>query len=109
MSDESVPDEPNPSLLKETSIGECNPRDAFWIHNGPVVSSLRELAQTIRLISDEMFRYHVNSEKNDFASWIYHTFGNPYLARDLDSEENRSNKDRYAKTINDHLDWLEHS
>ncbi len=100
-------EEPNPSLLKETTLADCSPGAEFWIHNGPVVSSLKQLAGEIESISEEAFRYHVNSGKNDFAAWISNALQNPFLARDLDCSDNINNKENYVKTIRDHIDWLE--
>lgn len=45
--------------------------------------SLDDLSEAINLIDPETFQKHVNAEKNDFASWVEHVFGEEKLADDL--------------------------
>lgn len=52
----------------------------FYVKDGKVVKSLQELVDTIPTISDTTFEYHVNSNKNDFATWIKEGLGDPALA-----------------------------
>lgn len=42
----------------------------FYVSNGLVLKSLRELINALHSIPDEIFYFHVNSEKNDFANWV---------------------------------------
>ena len=42
----------------------------FWVNNGPVLSSLRDLNAALVKMSDGQFNYHVNGKKNDFAAWV---------------------------------------
>ena len=42
--------------------------------------SLDELSEAISLIDLETFQRHVNGEKNDFANWVEHVFGEKALA-----------------------------
>ena len=45
--------------------------------------SLDDLSEAINLIDPATFQKHVNAEKNDFASWVQHVFGEEALAEDL--------------------------
>jgi hypothetical protein len=45
--------------------------------------SLDDLSEAINLIDPATFQKHVNAEKNDFANWVQHVFGEEKLADDL--------------------------
>jgi len=38
--------------------------------NGLMISSLKELRETLPTIDDEVFKVHVNDEKNQIADWV---------------------------------------
>ncbi len=59
------------------------PEQCFWVNNGPILKNLEELANALPDINDETFNHHVNSEKNDFSSWIKDIIGDNTLANDL--------------------------
>lgn len=42
----------------------------FWVHNGPVLSNLRDLGKSLNSMTDNQFLYHVTLRKNDFAAWV---------------------------------------
>ena len=42
----------------------------FWVHNGPVLSNLRDLEKALDTMTDNQFLYHVALRKNDFAAWV---------------------------------------
>ena len=48
-----------------------------------VLRSLDDLSEAINLIDPETFQKHVSDEKNDFAAWVEHVFGEPELAEQL--------------------------
>ena len=48
-----------------------------------VLRTLDDLSEAINLIDPETFEKHVNGEKNDFASWVEHVFGEAELANQL--------------------------
>ena len=45
--------------------------------------SLDDLSEAIGLIDLETFQRHVNANKNDFANWVEHVFGEKELAESL--------------------------
>lgn len=45
--------------------------------------TLDDLSEAINLIDPETFQKHVNPEKNDFANWVEHVFGEVELAEQL--------------------------
>ncbi|MCK4525088.1 MAG: hypothetical protein KAU07_01485 [Candidatus Andersenbacteria bacterium] len=58
-------------------------RSCFWINNGPVLKNLKDLKESLLIMSKETFNYHVNKEKNDFAAWIKETLKDSTLANKL--------------------------
>lgn len=42
----------------------------FWVHNGPVLSNLKDLARALDSMTDKQYGYHVSKDKNDFAKWV---------------------------------------
>lgn len=42
----------------------------FWVNNGPILSSLKDLDYALKHMSDEQFKHHVAKDKNDFAVWV---------------------------------------
>lgn len=56
---------------------------AFWVHNGPVLKNLVDLRSAFESIGADLFNYHVNHEKNDFANWVEHVLKEPVLAAKL--------------------------
>ena len=44
------------------------PEKYFFLADGRILKNLRELALRLDEFSDELFRSHVNPDKNDFAS-----------------------------------------
>jgi hypothetical protein len=56
---------------------------AFVLSNGEKLRTLDELSEAINLIDPDTFHAHVNEEKNDFASWVEHVFGEMELAENL--------------------------
>ncbi len=61
----------------------------FWVHNGPVLKNLVELKNAMETLTDEQFGYHVNKEKNDFASWVASVLQEPILANKLNNYRTR--------------------
>ncbi len=56
---------------------------SFRLNDGEVLRSLDDLSEAINLIEPELFMFHVNAEKNDFAAWIDSVFGESDLAQQL--------------------------
>jgi len=55
----------------------------FWCHDGSVFRNLRDLARAVSSMKDSVFAFHVNEQKNDFASWVADVVGDHSLAREL--------------------------
>ena len=55
----------------------------FICHDGNVFSNLIELADGLKEMDEDVFLFHVNSDKNDFSTWIYDCLGDVELAKNL--------------------------
>ncbi|MDD5251302.1 MAG: hypothetical protein PHT12_01540 [Patescibacteria group bacterium] len=67
---------------------------AFWVSQGPVVRSLKEMASVLPRFSREVFEHHVNAVKNDLAAWVREVIGDRTLAERL--EKTRTMSDAVA-------------
>jgi len=55
----------------------------FFFVNGERVKNVKELAEIMDHIEQEVFDYHVNEERNDFYNWIKHVFDDIELAEKM--------------------------
>ena len=55
----------------------------FYFVNGMKARNVKELAEIMDRIEQEVFDYHVNAEKNDFYNWVRHVFSDIELAEKL--------------------------
>ncbi len=65
------------------------PEKYFFLADGRILKNLRELALRLDEFSDELFRSHVNPDKNDFANWAEFVFEEKILAQKLRSTSDR--------------------
>ena len=63
---------------------------AFWCNDGRIVKSMRELKETLGQMSDAVYAYHANAEKNDFSAWAKDVLTDERLAWDLSKAADRS-------------------
>ncbi len=56
---------------------------AFWVHEGPVFASLKDMSAALPKLTAQSFAHHVNEAKNDFADWIEFVVGDKDLAKDM--------------------------
>jgi hypothetical protein len=55
----------------------------FFCQDGYVVKNLSELIDCLNHMTEEVFRHHVTSEKNDFSNWVRDVLGDEKLAGEL--------------------------
>jgi hypothetical protein len=61
----------------------------FILQNGEILKNLKELKDSLYYMSDEVFNYHVNREKNDFYNWAKDVFGFNFLAQRIRNVKNK--------------------
>lgn len=84
-------------------ILNATPEKSFWVNKGPVLKNIVELKNALIKMDQRTFGYHVNKNKNDFATWIKDVFGYSDLAQRL--RHNNTIKDM-EKSINNYLRLL---
>jgi len=67
----------------EVKATEIPPEQYFVLCDGTPIKSIDELALMMDQISDDVFDYHVNEEKNDFSNWVKDVFDKEELAKSL--------------------------
>lgn len=99
----------DPKELKKTTLQNVYGDKAFYVSRGDQVNNIYDLANCIEALSEDEFRQHVSveGEYNHFADWIRSVLCNGSLATDLNLDVNLQDKEHYAKTIRDHVAWLE--
>ena len=75
--------------IKNQILGEAPQECEFYLSDGRRLKSVYELIDALESMSDEIFKEHVNSAKNDFSSWIKDVFKEPNIAKDLKKIQNR--------------------
>jgi hypothetical protein len=62
----------------------------FYLNDGRILRNLEELMDIFNTLSDELYCYHANIEKNDFSSWVNDIIRDAKLARDLRKAKDKS-------------------
>jgi len=68
---------------KKITTRRVKPEQYFYACNGCVIKNIKELAKEIRNMDENVFRHHVNQEKNDFANWVKEVIGNKKIAEEI--------------------------
>ncbi len=48
----------------------ANNDNSFWVNDGQVLNSLVALQEALDNMQNEVFAYHVQKDRNDFADWV---------------------------------------
>ncbi|TSC67462.1 MAG: hypothetical protein G01um101472_410 [Parcubacteria group bacterium Gr01-1014_72] len=62
---------------------------AFFVNNGPILPSLKELAAALRTMADAQYRHHAAGQRNDFAKWVEEVLLDSACAKDLRGAKDR--------------------
>lgn len=69
--------------MKKKELINADDANLFWVNGNGALRNLKELAESLKGMSEETYAYHVNAEKNDFASWVKEVLLDGKLALDL--------------------------
>ena|SRR3989344_3569459 len=84
-------------------LSDVAPEKCFWACDGRIFKNMEELANGLQAMSDETFKYHANSEKNDFSVWASEVLGDSKLGNELLSSKARDSAARKAAARIDSL------
>jgi hypothetical protein len=84
-------------------LGDVPPEKSFWVNDGMLVRSIQDLPKVLEEMDDEIFKYHVNEEKNDFVKWIDEVIRDKELANSL---RNVRKKDSMIRRIRGRIEYL---
>lgn len=76
----------------------------FWVNNGSALSSMKDLRDALRTMSEEQFLHHAGMGRNDFSMWISDVLGDKSCAADVSKaksiKEALATVEKYLKTYN---------
>jgi hypothetical protein len=79
-------------IKKKSPILEDAPQEHYFILcNGQPVKNVKELADALERLEDDVFNHHVTFDRNDFATWIKDIFKDTKLAEDLAAVKDKNN------------------
>ncbi len=76
---------------------------SFWLCTNEQLARLDDLGRALKRVSDEVFRYHVNRDKNDFEVWIRDVINDRELAREISRIKT---KDTLIRKISERVEEL---
>ena len=76
---------------------------SFWLCTNESLRSLADVYEALERATDEVFRYHVNRDKNDFEVWIREVIKDKDLAREIARVKT---KDTLVRKIRERVDEL---
>ena len=85
-------------LLRDVEFGK-----SFFASNGMVYRNVKEFCQGLRKMSDETFRHHAGSGRNDFSNWLNDVVGDRVLASQITSASDRKEARQMVKQRIDSL------
>lgn len=75
-------------------FGRVPEEHAFVLKDDRKLQTVFELIDALETMPDEVFRHHVNAERNDFASWLESMFDETALAADMRRVQQRLDAQR---------------
>jgi hypothetical protein len=64
-------------------VKEIKPEHYFYLCDGRVLKDMIELSECLETINNDVFYYHVNDQRNDFANWVRDIFERRDLADEI--------------------------
>lgn len=87
----------------QTFLAPVPEENVFWSCDGQVFKDVKQLAEGLKMMTDESFSYHCNMEKNDFYRWVKDVIKDDDLANSLLMAVTRQQAE---KVVNDRITTL---
>jgi len=91
-----VKSQAKPKEQTEKLLAKVPEEYVFWCCDGSIFRDMKELAEGLAAMSDDIFAHHANSEKNDFSNWLRDVIKDEKLAKDL---QNVLDRNEAARTV----------
>ncbi len=65
------------------TLGKVSLTDGFWLCTNENLRSLDELSAALQKADNDVFRYHITRDRNDFEVWIREIVKDKELAREI--------------------------
>ena len=85
-------------------LQDCSDEKAFVFSDGTKIHSLNELYGYLESVGEDVFRQHVNEERNDFYGWIKEVIGDVSFAERIEFTRKYS---LFLKKLKHRVDFLE--
>lgn len=79
----------NDKIRRSEYLGDVPAEYVFYLNDGRILHNLIELRDAFDSMSEELYAYHVNSEKNDFCNWINDVIHDIKLGKELKKVKKR--------------------
>jgi hypothetical protein len=90
-------------MNKKNLLKNVPSEKVFYCKDGRVFENIEQLKKALTRMKANIFSFHVNSEKNDFANWIYDVIGDTELSNKLrkttDKKETKKKIDNRISAI----------
>jgi len=70
----------------------------FITADGKGVTTLSEISSSLKDMNEDVYAHHVNSSKNDFATWVGDIFGDYELGKILKKSKSKSAASKAAES-----------
>ncbi len=70
-------------------LQDCGQDRVFWAKNGVTIKNLDELHIALKMMDEDSYKHHVNSERNDFVNWLRDVVNDDFLAKEMLKARNR--------------------
>ena len=85
-------------------LDDVDARYFFYLTSGQYLKNVKELSSALENMSDHVFNFHVNSQKNDFYNWVKDVIKDDQLAGSIKDVRQRV---AMAKKINQRISKIE--
>jgi len=84
-------------------LSDVNPKHNFWVCDGKILKSIKEIPSALKKMKKSIFQFHVNKKKNDFANWINDIIKDTKLAKELYKIKD---KKKIISKVTQRINWL---
>ncbi len=72
-----------PASVARSILARVPMQSSFWLCTNQNLRSICDVSRALEKATDDVFRYHVNRDKNDFELWIRDVIKDKDLAREI--------------------------